>query len=513
MHALPPWPLAQRNRLDGFDRAWSLHDAAQSRRIESAAAAALPAHTLMRRAGLSVARLALAIAPHARVVWIAAGPGNNGGDGLEAALHLKRAGRDVHVTLAGHPASLPADAATSWRRAVDAGVSVGDAIGAPPAPDLAIDALFGLGASREPEGAIAELVRLLNAAMCPRLAIDLPSGVAADSGMPLGALAVRATHTLSLLTLKPGLFTGDGRELAGDIWYDDLGCEAEAAAVPPRAQLGDSDSVQPLRPARGHDGHKGRYGDVLVVGGARGMGGALTLAARAAVAGGAGRVFACPLDAAMPPHDALCPEILWRAHAWQGDPRTWQHATTVVGCGGGDAVRDALPVLLSRSPRLVIDADGLNAIAADHTLQSLLAARGARGHGTVLTPHPLEAARLLALPGADRVQANRLAAAQSLASRFDCAVLLKGSGTVIAAPRRVPAVNPTGNARLAGGGTGDVLAGWLGGLWSASAASGAVAEAFVAARAAAWLHGAAAYAGNDLAPLTASALLEGLAAG
>ena len=130
----------------------------------------------------------------------------------------------------------------------------------------------------------------------------------------------------------------------------------------------------------------------------------------------------------------------------------------------------------------------------------------------MLTPHPLEAARLLALPSAERVQANRLAAAQSLAQRFDCTVLLKGSGSVIAAPRRTPVINPTGNARLAGAGTGDVLAGWLAGLWAASAATGAIADAFVAARAAAYWHGAAASRGNLSAPLTASALLAALSA-
>jgi ADP-dependent NAD(P)H-hydrate dehydratase / NAD(P)H-hydrate epimerase len=503
MHAMtaPPWPL------DAFDRAWALHDAQSSRRIETTAAAALPPHTLMRRAGLSVARLALAIAPHAQRIWIAAGPGNNGGDGLEAAVHLRHAGKDVQVGLCGDPSKMPTDAAASFRRAADAGVKIGEATAAPADVDLALDALLGLGASaREPEGAVALLVRALNACACPRLAVDLPSGLGADTGAPLGALAVRATHTLALLTLKPGLFTATGRELSGSLWFDDLGCAAEAAAIPPRAQLGDADSARHLRPARGHAGHKGGYGDVMAVGGAPGMSGALTLAARAALAGGAGRVFACSLDPSLPTHDALAPELMWRPALWQGDPQAWQDATVVCGCGGGDAVREALPVLLSRSARLVLDADALNAIAADTALQSLLTARAARQRATVLTPHPLEAARLLALSGADKVQANRLAAAQSLAQRFGCAVLLKGSGSIIAAPRRTPIINPTGNARLAGAGTGDVLAGWLAGLWSASAATGAMADAFVAARAAAYLHGAAAQSGDAAAPLTASAL-------
>jgi ADP-dependent NAD(P)H-hydrate dehydratase / NAD(P)H-hydrate epimerase len=501
---LPPWPL------DAFDRSWPLHDAQQSRRVETAAAAALPPHTLMRRAGLSVARLALAIAPHAQHVWIAAGPGNNGGDGLEAAMHLRAAGKTVQVSLAADASKMPADAAASFQRAADAGVAIGEATAAPADVDLAIDALLGLGATREPEGALAEIVRALNASACPRLAVDLPSGLEADSGAALGPLVVHATHTLALLTLKPGLFTASGREQCGALWFDDLGCGSEAAAVPPRAQLGDADSARLLRPARGHAGHKGGYGDVIAIGGAPGMSGALTLAARAALVAGAGRVFACALDPGAPAHDALAPELMWRHAMWHDDPAAWRDATVVCGCGGGSAMREPLPALLSRSARLVLDADALNAIAADTALQSLLKARASRGLATVLTPHPLEAARLLALPDATRVQANRLGAAQSLAQRFECTVLLKGSGSVIAAPRRTLVINPTGNARLSGAGTGDVLSGWLAGLWSASAASGTVAEAFVAARVAAYWHGAAATRGNPSAPLTASALLAAL---
>lgn len=501
---MSPQPLA------AFDQPWPLHDAQQSRRIESAAAAALPPHTLMQRAGLSVARLALAVAPHAQRVWVAAGPGNNGGDGLEAAMHLRRVGKEVQVSLTGDPSKMPPDAAASFRRAADAGVAIGEATAPPAGIDLAIDALLGLGAAREPDGAMALLVRALNAAACPCLAVDVPSGLSADTGAALGSLVVRATHTLALLSLKPGLFTAMGREHSGALWFDDLGCANEAAAVPPRAQLGDAHSAQQLRPARGHAGHKGGYGDVMAIGGAPGMSGALTLAARAALAGGAGRVFACALDPGAPMHDPLAPELMWRPALWHDDPARWQDATVVCGCGGGDLVRDALCVLLSRSSRLVLDADALNAIAADTALQSLLGARAARHRATVLTPHPLEAARLLALPGADKVQANRLAAAQSLAQRFACTVVLKGSGSVIAAPRRTPVINPTGNARLAGAGTGDVLAGWLAGLWSASAATGTMADAFVVARAAAYWHGAAAQHGDASTPLTASALLAAL---
>ncbi len=498
--------------LDRPDHAWPLHDAAQSRRVEATASAGLPPHTLMRRAGLALARLVLALAPHAQRIWVAAGPGNNGGDGVEAALHLHQAGRRVDVSLVGDAAALPPDAAAAWQRAREAGVRLDGPAAPRLAYDVAIDALLGVGATREPQGPMADLVRAVNACPGLRLAVDVPSGLSPDTGVPFGEHAVRASHTLALLTLKPGLFTAHGRDHAGTIWFDDLASAAAADTVPARAQLGDADTARLLRPARGHAGHKGAYGDVMVVGGAPGMGGALTLAARAALAGGAGRVFVCALDAALPAHDALAPELMWRPARWRDDPAVWSHATVVCGCGGADAVREALPALLSRAARLVLDADALNAVALDSVLQSLLGARAGRGLATVLTPHPLEAARLLALDSAAKVQANRVAAAQSLAQRFDCAVLLKGSGSVIAAPRRVPVINPTGNARLASAGTGDVLAGWLGGLWSASAAGGALAEAFVVARAAAYTHGAAAHEGAIAAPLTASELLARLAA-
>jgi hydroxyethylthiazole kinase-like uncharacterized protein yjeF len=491
-------------RVDACNESWPLHGMAASRHLEFSAASALPPHTLMQRAGLAVARLALAIAPHARRIWVASGPGNNGGDGFEAAMHLQQAQRSVDVSFAGDASALPPDARASFARAQAAGVRFTDR----PAPDcgLAIDALLGLGASRAPQGRIAELIGTLNALACARLAVDLPTGLAADSGACAGAV-VRATHTLSLLTLKPGLFTGEGREHSGALWFDDLGVDASGSA--PDACLVGMAQLRRGRAPRLHSAHKGRFGDVIAVGGAPGMGGALVLAARAALGGGAGRVFACPLDAALPGVDLLAPELMWRPGLWCNDPNLLDNATVVAGCGGGLAIREALPTLLSRSRRLVLDADALNAVAADEALTPLLLARAGRGQATVLTPHPLEAARLLGRTDAGAVQAQRLQAAQRLADRFECTVLLKGSGSVIAAPRQTPAINPSGNARLASAGTGDVLAGLLAGLWSAAAMP---ADAFAVAQAAAFAHGLPAADGDLARPLTASALVDRLCA-
>ncbi len=472
-----PWP------------AQALHGAAGSRRVEHAALATVPAHTLMRRAGLATAQLALAVAPHARHIWVAAGPGNNGGDGLEAALHLHAAGRTLWVSLHADAARLPSDAADALQRAQAAGVPIAPAEAAPPwspdAADLAIDALLGIGATRAPDGAMAQTVRRLNALASPVLAIDIPSGLHPATGQPPGADAVVAQHTLSLLTLKPGLFTGRGRDHAGHVWFDDLGCAATDDA-PPDAWLAGYDPPAPRR----HDQHKGSFGDVGIVAGAGGMVGAALLAARAAHAAGAGRVHVHLLadSADRLSLDPVHPELMFRRF----DAPTWPAGATIAcGCGGGEAVVPLLPALLAGAARLVLDADALNAIAGDAALQAALRERAARSVPTILTPHPLEAARLLGATTA-QVQSDRLAAAAELADRLRCVVLLKGSGSIVATPGAVPRINPTGNARLATAGTGDVLAGWLAGRWAQAAGSEPALPPWRVACRAAYEHGAAA---------------------
>jgi hydroxyethylthiazole kinase-like uncharacterized protein yjeF len=467
------------------DRPWPLHDTASVRRIEQAAAAKLPAHTLMQRAGEAVARLALAVAPHARTVWIACGPGNNGGDGFEAALHLKQAGKDAVVTWSGDEAKAPPEAGASLARARAAGVRFEQA--PPPQWDLAIDALLGIGATRAPQGALLAWLERMNEVAAPVLAVDLPSGLQADTGV--AGAAVRATHTLSLVALKPGLFTAAGRDAAGQVWFDGLGITGSAEQ--PTAWL----SGPPGPITRPHDSHKGSYGDVAVIGGAAGMAGAALLAARAALHHGAGRVFAGLLDPGAPGVDAAQPDLMLRA--W--DSLDLGGMAVACGCGGGDAVRAVLPKVLARARALVLDADALNAIAQDAHLQALMTARGRRGLPTVLTPHPLEAARLL---GADTaaVQADRIAAARLLAQRSASVVVLKGSGSVIAAPGGDVRINPTGNARLATAGTGDVLAGMV----AARLANGA--NALAAASAAVYEHGLAADRWPADVALTASGL-------
>lgn len=480
-------------------RAWPLHGAAATRAIEAAAAARLPPHTLMQRAGEAVARLALALAPHAHTVWVACGPGNNGGDGLEAASHLASAHRRVVITCLGDANALPEDARRSLARAQAAGATF--SLEPPEQPDLVIDAILGIGARRALEGRAAHWkARMAQATQDGAivLAIDLPSGLDADTGQ---GHAVQATHTLSLLTLKPGLFTAQGRDAAGTIWFDDLGCSDFAGQVATSATL----NAAPLARARPHASHKGSWGDVAVIGGAPGMTGAALLAARAALHAGAGRVFVGLLDGSdlahapgTPAWDPMQPELMFRAI----ESLDLAHLHIACGCGGADAVRTELPRVLSRAKTLVLDADALNAIAIDTGLQTLLQARCVRQPDTtVLTPHPLEAARLLAT-STDIIQADRLGAARALADRFGAVSVIKGSGSVIAAPGGVPSINPTGHAGLATAGTGDVLAG----LVAARLAHGL--SAIEAAADAVYTHGALADAWPNQETLVASRLAQ-----
>jgi hydroxyethylthiazole kinase-like uncharacterized protein yjeF len=495
-----------------------LYGVAATRRLEQQAAAMLPAHTLMQRAGLAAARLTLALAPHARRIWIACGPGNNGGDGLEAALHLHQSGKEVTVTWLGARAEaegkLPTDALASLQRARAAGVVFAD--NPTPGFEFAIDALLGTGAAPRPgdssgeAGRLADWVRALRSSSAPVLALDIPSGLQADSGTEFAPEFIAASaqperagvrFCLSFLTLKPGLFTAAGRDLAGQVWWDNLGFTAPADVVPDAWLAGQDRCTAAGRSEARHSSHKGSFGDVAVVGGESAgsahMAGAALLAGRAALQAGAGRVYIALLGNPAMDVDPQQPELMFRSPAALDLARQ----TVVCGCGGGDAAAAVLPQILSRAQTLVLDADGLNAVARDTSLQALLRARAARGWRTLLSPHPLEAARLLGSTTAD-VQTDRLKAATRLAVQLQCVVVLKGSGTVIAAPDAVPVINPTGNARLATAGTGDVLAGMLG------AALAAGLPAFEAACSAVFRHGQLADDWPANQPLTASLLAQ-----
>ena len=466
-----------------------LWDEAASRQVEAWALAQHPPHALMARAGASLARLARALAPHSPLFWVACGPGNNGGDGLVAALHLHQLGHAVWITRAADTPPPHTDAAWALQAIEQAGLPLHTQ--PPERPwGLAIDALFGLGARPGLTPLHSNWLRRMRLNPAPVLCADLPSGLNPSTGQWFGpeeALVrpVGTTHTLSLLTLKTGLYTGAGRDAAGQVWLDELGHCPDASTASARL-LG---PPTPITPA--HDTHKGRLGTVWVIGGDMGLSGAAWLAAQSALRRGAGRVQVQLLA----PEGATLARPLALMTATDL-PQDWRGLTVVAGCGGGLAIARALPRVLSSSPHGVFDADALNAIARDSNLQTLLQQRAARGRQTVITPHPLEAARLVgtSIPA---VQADRLAAARQLAQWGRCVVVLKGSGSVIAAPDGQLAINPTGNHRLSTAGSGDVLAGWIG----ARLAQGD--DAWQAACTATYLHGLQAEQASGDGPLIA----------
>jgi len=425
-----------------------------------------------------VYRLSAAIAPLAQQVWVACGPGHNGHDGLIAATHwaqrLRQMGRGtVTVTLLPTQRPLSAETQTWMDLARDAGVVFDDT--APDLPDLAIDALYGIGLDRTVHGVAADWIRQLQRAAHPVVCVDVPSGLDADRGCwwveKLEPRPSPQRHTLALLTLKAGLFTHNGRTASGRIWWDDLqtadedrpSADAVTAWLYGPSGTNTTDWATP-------QSHKGTRGDLIVIGGqddpaSGSMRGAALLAARAGLRAGAGRVFVGLLAASSAPaimaHDPTHPELMFRPAAALSRATGLPDAVTVCGCGGGKRVSAVLHDVLRHPGPVVLDADALNAIARQPDLQATTAQRHAHGRITVLSPHPLEAARLLDT-STQAVQDDRLAAAQALATRYCSIVALKGSGTVITAPGACLYINPTGNGLLSTGGTGDVLAGLIG---------------------------------------------------
>lgn len=485
----------------------ALYSVAEIRSIEQAALAALPAFTLMQRAGQAAVKSALQILGELRCeakVLVLAGPGNNGGDALEAASGLKQAGVPVTVLLYADPARQSADAREALERAKNSSVKFGPPMDfgkliASKQWSLVVDGLFGIGLARAISSPLYDLIEAVNTLACPVLALDIPSGLDADTGNIVGerGIAIHATHTVTFIGNKPGLHTCFGRDYAGDVQVAHLDIDA-SYFKPPQAHLNTPESFgASVRPRR-HNSHKGSYGDVIVVGGAHGMSGAAILASRAAAKCGAGRVFAAFI-AEPPAYDSIQPELMCRLASDMDLSKT----TLVIGPGMGTSqqAHALLAQALQANADIVIDADALNLIAVEPGLQQKLAHRQ---HATLITPHPLEAARLLGT-SATHVQADRVAAARALAHRFNAVTILKGSGSIIAQADGATAINTTGNPALATAGTGDVLAGICGALLAQQW------PVWNTALAATWLHGRAAdiLAEQDTGPigLTASELI------
>ncbi|MDB5805858.1 MAG: yjeF-like protein hydroxyethylthiazole kinaserelated protein [Betaproteobacteria bacterium] len=456
---------------------------------------------LMERAGLAAANVArgmLREAAHypARVL-VLAGPGNNGGDAIEAAVHLRDWGNTVAVCFVEDADHLPPDAARAhakWRSR-----GAGTVLRAPPPPhdyDLVVDGLFGIGLTRPLRAPYADWIAAVNESVTPVLALDVPSGLDADTGRVMGA-AIHATRTLSFIADKPGLHTLSGPDHAGMIEIAPLQMRFAAPGLGESGSLlSPADFRACLRP-RTLNSHKGSFGSLGVIGGSAGMTGAAFLAARAALYLGTGKVFIGFVDSGAPQFDPLHPELMLRS-----EEAVLEMALTAAvigpGLGQGEAAKQALTRAIALPCPILLDADALNLVAADPALRGAIAKRGG---ATLMTPHPLEAARLLG-SNTPQVQEDRIASAARLADLYKAIVVLKGAGSVIASPRGRWWINGTGNPGMASGGMGDVLSGIAGALL----AQGFAAEA--ALQCAVHLHGAAAdelvAEGNGPAGLTAS---------
>jgi ADP-dependent NAD(P)H-hydrate dehydratase / NAD(P)H-hydrate epimerase len=310
----------------------------------------------------------------------------------------------------------------------------------------------------------------------------VPSGLDSDTGAPVGnGETVRATDTITFIGAKPGHYTAQGRDLCGTLYVATIGVEPPAT---PAISLNAPALFIDHFPPRDFGTNKGSFGTVAIIGGDTGMCGAPVLAGRMALYGGAGKVNIAFIGEGFPPYDPPHPELmLHRVDDFALDKMD----ALAIGCGMGtrERAKKVLGDVLALDVPKLLDADALNLAATDDALASAIARRGAQGDPCTLTPHPLEAARLLQTD-AKTVQADRLQAARQLAARYGAVAVLKGSGTVIAAPDGRLAINPTGNAGLATGGTGDVLGGLIGALLAQNL------PAYEAALAGVWLHGLAA---------------------
>lgn len=440
----------------------ALYTAAQCRELDRIAIEdfAIPGFVLMQRAGRVAFNQLLLRWAQPPLMTVFCGSGNNGGDGYIIAALAAKQNYPVQVVQVGDPSRLRGDAAEAHRLAQQAGVSMLPLASAEtPAAGVIVDALLGTGSKGAPRGDYQQAIRLINDSGLPVLAVDIPSGLDPDTGQIQGD-CVSAHVTTTFIGVKRGLYTGQAPAYAGEILFDSLGVPPEvySRVVSQVEYLQDTAFDHLLRP-RAPDAHKGHFGHVLVIGGDRGMGGAVLMAAEAAGRVGAGLVSV----ATRPQHvSALLsrrPEFMVQGvdSADELDDLLERASVVVLGPGLGrsDWSREIFARVIAESLPKVVDADGLNLLSENPDAV-------ADGAPWVLTPHPGEAARLLGQTVAE-VQADRFASARKLQEGFDAVVVLKGAGSLIASRDRI-ALSTRGNPGMATGGMGDVLSGVIGGL-------------------------------------------------
>ncbi|GAB2505056.1 NAD(P)H-hydrate dehydratase [Arenimonas alkanexedens] len=436
-----------------------LYRTSQVREMDALASSELgvPPYELMCRAGAAAWRVVQQRWPHARTLGVACGPGNNGGDGYVVARMAQAAGLQVQVVAppgAGPRSGQARQALADWR-AAGGRVAVFD--GMLPDVEVWVDALFGIGLTRPPADAAQAMIERINAARVPVLSLDVPSGLDADTGHAAG-IAVRATVTLCFIAAKRGLHTGMARDFDGEVLLDRLDLKIGAFDdFAPAALLCRPEGLARWLAPRHANAHKGEHGHVLCIGGEEGMGGAVRLCAEGALRTGVGLASVATRRSGVSALVAARPEAMTHAVEDVDALRPLLARASVLavgpGLGQGDWGRALFGEALASGKPLVLDADALN----------LLAAGPVEVPQAIITPHPGEAARLL---GTDKgaVQADRFAAAEALAQRYGCAVVLKGAGTVVAAPGETAAVIDAGNPGMATGGMGDVLSGVIAAL-------------------------------------------------
>ena len=439
----------------------------------------IPSYTLMCRAAEAAVAALRQRWPAAQSLAVYCGAGNNAGDGYVVARLACDLGMQARVIAVVPPDRLSGDAARAWNDYRDQGGSVEPFDANRLADeDVLVDALLGNGLDRELRGDFLAAVTAMDAAPRPVLSLDIPTGLHTDTGLPMGA-AVHADLTVTFVGLKLGLYIGEGADYRGALEFAGLGIPTAAHAMvePPMERLTGA-SVKAILPPRPRTAHKGDAGSLLLVGGGPGMSGAIRLAAEAALRSGAGlvRVATHPdsVGAVMAGRaEVMCVAI---EDALQLEP--WLQAAdgVVLGPGLGQSAwaRAVFQQVLASELPLVLDADGLN----------LLCEEGRARGKWMLTPHPGEAARLLGI-STRSIQANRPDAARQISNRFQCVAVLKGAGTLVAAPEEaLIGLCDKGNPGMATAGMGDVLAGILGGLLVQSGDLAAVARAGV------WIHAA-----------------------
>lgn len=453
----------------------SVHTAAQLRALDRHAIDDLniAGYTLMTAAGEAGLATLRSCWPAAHRIVVLCGPGNNGGDGYVLA-RLARAQRmDVTVIALADPQALAGDARRAWQDFVAAGGTTrawsDDCL---EGAEVVVDAIFGIGLSRQLDPLMVERIQIVNDCGARILALDIPSGLEADTGRVLGA-AVHAERTLTFLGLKLGFYLGDGPNCTGIVMFDALEVPAgELATVELAASRIGEDALVQVLPRRRRTTHKGQQGHVLVIGGGPGMAGAARLAGEAALRVGAGLVTVATRNENVATITSGRPELICRGidSADQIEALLERADVLAIGPGLGQDAWAGMMVqaALECGKPSVIDADALN----------LLAQRQCRSEHWILTPHPGEAGRLLET-SSSAVQADRLAAAHGIVERYGGIVVLKGAGTLVVQRGVLPLICDQGNPGMASPGMGDVLTGVIAGITAQTADLAAAARAGV----------------------------------